>query len=296
MTVVANPDPVAAPGSPDPAAAAPAQPAAQPAAAAPQDFSWKTQLPTDLQNAPSLKAYPDTKEGFANAIKSHLSLEKLLGHEKAPIPKGKDDAEGRAAFNRAMGVPESADGYKLADANIPDSLKGFMIDKAKFAQIMHGRHATPDQAAELWKEYTDNMVGVYSQAEKAQRDKVTSGINMLRQEWGDAFQSNVDLGQKVLNLFAGDKEGNDHLTALLVGDPVGMKFLASIGKQFSENKIGDFKYQNYAMSPDDAQAEIEKIRQNPNHPYVNDKASPAERDRAIEYVNSLISIVNKGKR
>jgi hypothetical protein len=62
-----------------------------------------------------------------------------------------------------------------------------------------------------------------------------------------------------------------------------------LGDQFAENKIGDFKYQRHSMTPEEADREISAIRNDANHPYNNDKATQAERDRAIDYVNSLIS-------
>ena len=68
-----NPDP-GNPGNPDPAA----PPVNTPPPAA---FNWKAQLPADISNAPSMKKYEDTKDGFTEAVKSHLLLEKLLGYE-----------------------------------------------------------------------------------------------------------------------------------------------------------------------------------------------------------------------
>ena len=70
---------------------------------------------------------------------------------------------------------------------------------------------------------------------------------------------------------------------------MGIKFLAKIGEQFAENKIGDFKYQRHALTPEEIDREISSIRNDMNHPYNNEKLPRADRDKAIEYVNNLIA-------
>lgn len=283
-----NPDPAAPkPGNPDPNNPNPAP--------APAAFAWKTQLPTDLANAPSMLKFADTKEGFTEAVKSHLSLEKMLGHEKVPIPKGKDDVEARALFNKALGIPDKPDGYALPDIDTPDGVKGSMFDKQTFAKIVHDNNLTPEQAKNLYTSYVDMTKGVYAKAVQEHQTKVTNVINQLRSEWGDAYQSKVDLGQMVINKFAQTPEMNEYVTAVLLKDPQGIKFLATLGDQFAENKIGDFKYAQHSRTPEEAQKEVDAIRNDPKHPYNNDRAPQLERDAAIKYVNSLIQVTMQKK-
>lgn len=260
----------------------------------PESFSWKNRLMPDYANSPTIQLFPDTVEGFNDAVKSHLGLVRLVGNEKVPIPKGKDDVLAREVFNKALGVPDSPEGYALADVEIPESMKGLTFDKQAFAKTIHSQHLTPDQAKGLWENYTAMSKQTYDKALKEHQARITETTNALRQEWGDAYKSKVDLGQMVINKFSGlDKEMNDFITASLVSDPRGIKFLASIGDQFAENKIGDFKYQRHSLTPDEAQAEIDSIRRDPSHAYNNEKMSKAERDRAIDFVNSLLQVAKK---
>ena len=268
-----------------------ADPNAQQDAPAPkpvQQFSWKSQLAPDYAGSPTMTKFEDTKEGFNEAVKSHLLLEKLLGYEKVPIPKGKDDSAAWALFSKAMGIPDKADGYALPDVEIPESMKGMTFDKKKFAEIVHANKLTPEAAKGLWVAYTDMTKQSYAGAVKAQQDKMTGNINQLRGEWGDAYQSKIELGQMVINKFSENQETNDYITATLTKDPAGIRFLAKIGDQFAENKIGEFKYQRHSLTPEEAQREASAIRADANHPYNNEKAPQAERDRAIDYVNNLI--------
>ena len=257
--------------------------------------SWKTSLRTDLKDSPLLQKFEDTPEGFNKAFESHANLEKLLGHEKVPVPKGPEDTEGWARYSKAFGIPEKADGYKLDDVNLPDSMKGMTIDKAKFAEVVHANKLTPAQAQGLWKVYNDINAQTFTQHMKAQETKMNELVTSLKNEWGDAYNTNVQLGQSVINKFSDSQETNDYLTAALSQDARGIKFLAKLGEQFSENKVGEFTPRRFTNTPEQARNEIAKIMNDPSHPYTNPKATEADHQAAVQYVNSLRAVVVKGQ-
>jgi len=257
--------------------------------------SWKEGLGSDIKNSPLIQGYDDTAEGLNKAVTGYASLEKLLGHEKVPIPKGPDDVEGHARFAKAMGIPDKAEAYGLADADIPESMKGMSFDKKKFAEVVHSFKLTPDQAKGLWEAYTTMAKEAYGNAIREHDANMTKVVNEMRSEWGDAYDKNVDLGQLVINKFSGSQEIEDFVTSTLSKDPRGIKFLSKIGGQFAENKIGDFAHKSFSLTPEQAQGEIDKILNTPDHPYNNDKATEAERSRAIDYVNNLYATITKFK-
>jgi len=261
----------------------------------PSTFSWKSKLSPDVQKSPTMQKFDDSPEGLAKAVESHLSLEKLLGHEKVPVPKGADDKEGWSRFNKAFSIPEKADGYGLQDQKIPDSMKGMTFDKGRFAEVVHKYHLTPEQAKGLWNEYGSLSMGAYNKAIEQKKSDMARVVNELRTEWGDGYDGNVELGQTVISKFAGDKETEEFLNASLTSDPRFIKFLAKIGSQFAENKIGDFQYARFAKTPDQAMAEIDSILADPKHPYNDISRRQEERDRAIDYVNGLYAVVSKSQ-
>ena len=260
----------------------------------PAPGGWKSALRTDLKDSPLLQKFDDSPDGLNKAIESHANLEKLLGHEKVPIPKDVNDVEGWNRFSKAMGIPDKAEGYGLPDASLPEAMKGLAMDKQKFAEIVHAHKLTPSQAKGLWKVYNDINVESYNKAMGEQQKKITDTVNRLKGEWGDAYQTNVELGQMVINKFAEDQETNDYITAMLAQDARGVKFLAKIGDQFAENKVGEFSMKRFTLAPEQAREEWIKIVRDQNHPYNNSKASQKERDAAIDYVNSLIKTATRG--
>jgi len=262
-----------------------------------EGFSWKSKLGPDLMNAPTMQKFEDTPEGLTKAVTSHLELEKMLGHEKVPIPKGPDDKDGWSRFSKAMGIPDRAEQYGLADAEIPEGMKGMGFDKQKFADVVHSHKLTPGQAKGLWEAYTTTMKESYQKVMQEHQKNMVSVVNQMRSEWGDAYDTNVELGQMVINKFAGDKETEDYITAALAKDPRGIKFLAKVGGQFAENKIGNFQSARFSLSPDQAAEELSKMKNDMNGPYMNqmNKFSSQEHDRAMARANELIAIIKKAQ-
>jgi hypothetical protein len=283
--VVENPVTPEAPAAP--VSAVPATPATP--------TGWKSGIRTDLRDSPLLQKFDDSPAGLEKALESYGNLEKLLGHEKVPIPKDANDIEGWNRFSKAMGIPDKAEGYGLADAKLPESMKGMTLDKNKFAEIAHAHKLTPAQVKGLWDTYNQTQIDSYNKHMDGLQKNLEKTINTLKGEWGDTYATNIELGQQVINDFSADKEMNDFLTASLLQDPRGVKFLAKLGEQFAENKIGTFSAKRFTLAPEQAKEEWQKIVKDPNHPYNNDKASESERKTAVDYVNSLIATIKRAQ-
>lgn len=284
--------------APEPAPDPAPDPAPTPNPAPTPAPSWKGSLSPDIKNSPIVQKFGDDMTGLENMIKSHHELEKVFSsHEKVPIPKGPDDVDGWNIFSKALGIPNKADGYGLPDAELPESMKNITMDKNKFAEIVHAYKLTPSQAKGMWTEYQRLNIDVYNRTMQEHTEAINQAINSLRGQWGDAYETNVDLGQTVINKFSEDQDMNDFITAVMMKDARGIKFLSKIGDQFAENKIGEFQMKKFSLSPDDALEEINKIRTDPNGAYMNtnNKFSEKEHQAAVDRVNHLYVIANRGK-
>lgn len=264
-----------------------------------QPVGWKKSLSPDLQGAPFMSKFEDTQEGMLKAFESHANLEKLLGNEKVPIPKGPEDTEGWARYRTAMKVPDKPEGYALPDAKLPESLKGAAMDKGAFAKVMHANHATQAQATAMWNALQEANIGAYNKHLEGLQAGLDKTINILRQEWGNAYDANVQLGEAAIKHIAGDnKEMADFLSATLLKDPNGVRFLKKVGDHFAENKLGDFNVKRFAVSPEEAQAELNEMMNNIKGPYFNEgkSFSQAQQDAAIARANDLRAIIAKSKQ
>lgn len=262
----------------------------------PSGFNWKLELTEDLRNSPTLQKFGDDREGLVKAVESHLNLEKLLGHEKVPIPKDPNDTAAIKAFNKAMGVPDEPTGYKLDEVQFPSDLEGVGFDKGKFSDIVHKLGLSQKQAEGLWKDYTSTMVDQYQNAVRDYEGKMNEVSAKLREEWGDAYEANAKLADQVIEVFSQDKETSDYLANLLTKDPRAVKFLAKIGDQFSEHKIGQFQARAFSLTPAEAQRKLDEIRGDLTHPYWNEKEPQELRDEAMRQVLELEGVLHRAKR
>jgi len=192
-------------------------------------------------------------------------------------------------------VPDAAEQYGLPDATLPESMKDVTINKQEFAEVVHAHKLTPGQAKGLWEAYTQIVTDGYSKFMQSQESALQDNINVLKGKWGDSYDSNVEMGQMVINKFSNDQEMNDYLTATLTKDPRGIEFLSKIGSQFAENKIGEFRMNQFSLAPEQASEEIQKIVRDPKHPYNDPNATDSEHQAAVDYVNRLYSVANKAK-
>ena len=262
--------------------------------------AWKSSLRPDLANSPFAQKFDDTPDGLNKAMQSYGELEKLLGHEKVPIPKDVNDVEGWNRLSKALGVPDKAEGYGLADASIPKDLAdmGLTLNKNEFAEVMHAHKVPPATVKGIWDIYQKKAISAYQNAMQEQQKSLTTTINALRGEWGDAYDTNIELGQMVINKFSVDQGMNDYLTAVLSKDPRGIKFLAKIGDQFAENKVGEFQMKRFTLAPEQAMEEISNLKKDLDGPYHNMKGkfSDAEHQRAVDQVNGLMAAAIKGRQ
>ena len=263
-------------------------------------WGWKEKLSPDLKGSPLLSKFEDTPDGLGKAFSSHANLEQLLGHEKVPLPKDANDVEGWSRFNKAMGIPEKAEGYGLSEAKLPESMvkQGLTLNKTQFAEVMHKNNVHPSAVKGIWDTYQKLNVEAYNNAMTKHQEALTKTVNSLKSEWGETYQANVELGQTVINKFSADKETNDFITTVLSQDPRGIKFLARIGDQFAENKIPEFQTKRFATNPEEALEAATKLQRDLDGPYHNasGKYTAKEHDAAVEKVNSLLTLHMKAKR
>jgi len=275
---------------------------AQPEAPAPEQqaesqATWKEHLRSDLRNSPLSQKFDNDIDGLNKFAESYANLEKLLGHEKVPIPKGPDDVEGWTRYSKALGIPDKASGYSLPDPALPETLKNAAINKERFAEVVHAHKLTPSQAEGLWKSYNEINMDLYNRHVEGQKKNIADMVTRLKGEWGDTYDTNVELGQMVINKFSSDQEMNDYITAVLSQDPRGVKFLAKIGDQFAENKVGEFQMKRFSLAPDEAQSEIDKATADLDGPYMNHSGKFSEREHqaAMDRINHLRALIIKSR-
>lgn len=174
---------------------------------------------SDLKGYLQNKGWKDPSElavGYRN-------LEKLVGQDKLPMPKGADDKEGWDRVYDAMGRPKSAEEYKLP---VPDGDTGDFAKaaSAKFHEL--GISQTQANAlAEWWNGQQQNSLQAQQAQQQQLAQKSEQELAQVKQDWGAAYEENISLGKRAAQTFGLDQAKLDVI--ILLGqnlkDPAGMR-------------------------------------------------------------------------
>lgn len=172
------PDPAGLPSPP--ASPIPADPLAPAAAVDP----W-----AGVEDA-ELKAFVGTKTP-ADVAKELKAAQALIGKKAIGIPDANSTPEQQAAFHKARGVPETAEGYKFDDviAEITKDLPAGLITadperEKRFREFAKASNLAPGEARELIKRELSHEIETKkaSAAASAQLQQQTS--DLITQNWG----------------------------------------------------------------------------------------------------------------
>lgn len=244
---------------------------------------WTSSFEPDLRDNPTLQKY--TSQDAAN--RGHLEAVKAIGQDKMLKPKDADDTVAWGEMNKFLGVPDKGEGYNLESVEMPEGAGVF--NKGQFQDILKEANTPQASANSLWKSYTDSMKGAVSHAQEQLTGKTNEMIAGLKSEWGEAYNTQIDRGQAVIDTLAGSEDTANFLTAQLQGDARGMKFLAEIGAKFSESSIGGFQEKSsFTLTPLQAKEELATIKANPDYRSDNDRV----RKPMVERANELMRLAN----
>jgi len=245
-----------------PAAGAPA--AGTPAAGAPADpREW---LPEAYRGNPVFKDIADV----AGLAKAHDNAARLVGLDKGQVlrlPAAADAPEWGDVYAR-LGRPEKPEGYQLP--KLPGELVEGVEPAARAA--FHQLGLSAKQAAGVMEMY-GSQIGAAEQARVQRGDQLEQAVaSDLKREWGDAFEDKVHAANRAIAELGGNDLGRLLETTVMpdgtrMGQhPLLIRAFAAMGARLAEP--GDLRGGgggggSAAMTPADAQAEINRMRADP---------------------------------
>lgn len=239
-------------GNPAPAQDAGTETAAQQQAA---NTAWYDSISdADLKGYVQNKGWSDP----ADLAVGYRNLEKLLGGEKIPMPKGQDDAEGWQRVYDALGRPKSADDYKLP---VPDGFDPGFAKEA--ANQFHNLGLSAQQAQALTEWFNGTQTQAVEQFQQAQSAQAEAEIRELQREWGNAWEENVELGRRAAREFG---LSDDKLSAMegALGTKEMLEFMSRVGRGLIEHNFESGKTTTgFGMTPEAARQRVNALRQDP---------------------------------
>lgn len=167
---------------------------------------------------------------LVDALTAGNAAEKRLGvpaNEMIRLPTKPDDVEGLKAVYKALGAPDTPEGYKIDLKDATDADKAVVGDFAKF---MHEKGPFPPAALAAAAEFWHGKVIEQAAAEQAEAEAAQKASEAaLRQEWGGAYdQRKMEIG-KLLTDLGGEALAKElNADAVLGNSPELAKMLAKI--------------------------------------------------------------------
>lgn len=258
-----------------------------PAGTAPTD--WRSTLPQELQEDASIKKFTDV----SSMARAYVNAQKLIGGDKIPVPSKHATEEDWKQVYHKLGLPEKKEDYKVAKK------EGSMLDDQFLAQYVDKAYeygVLPQQAQKLAEWFDEANGQAMTQAQQQYEAKVAQGLEDLKKEWGEGYRKKMVGAFKVAEKFGGP-EFVDYLDKTKLGNDVNLiKFLS----KFADNAmaegsiIGADESAPGAMTPAEAQAEVNKIMANRQHPYYL-KAHPGHK-AAVDEVAQLFAQIKPDAR
>lgn len=197
MSEAPNPNPENTP-NPTPISGSEAAPNPTPAPEGGPAADWFADLPDDLKSQTIVTKH----KSMTDAVQALVAAERRLGvpaDQLLRVPTKPDDKEAYGAIYKALGAPETPDGYRLDLTGASDDDKETV---GEFTKAMHEAGPFPPaflQAATSW------FVAETAKAAEAQAAEdtaaATAAETALKGEWGAAYDTTVkEIGKLVTDL------------------------------------------------------------------------------------------------
>lgn len=242
---------------------------------------WLRSVDAGLQESPTLRKFHNV-EALA---KSYEHLQKSVGKDKYTVPDKHAAPEDWVSLFKTLGAPEDPKGYELkADEAVIQSEELEAISKGFVEAGLH-----PLQAEKILNWYQNYAKEQIQNFESQRATKLEESVGNLKKEWGVAYDKKIADAQNALKTVASEEEIAYIESSGLGNDPNLVKLFSKIHDKFlsEDDKAGKLDSNvggSGAMTPDQANSEINKILSDPKHPYhvkshANHKNAVAEVQR-----------------
>jgi len=228
---------------------------APPAVAGPGE--WQTHIPTEYK---AEKLWEPLKEKpLGDVLKGYAESQKLIGGA-VKIPGADATPEEKTAFNRKLGVPETADAYDLGPA-FKDVPADDPIAKS-FRSTAHQSGLTPSQVAAVTGFYQEMLAAGDTRIMQANEQ----GEKALKAEWGATYDHRASLAARAARQFGGDEIVSVLDGAGIGSHPAVVKMFEKLGREMAEDGAIVSDAQGI-VGPRAATTKINEILGNPKHAY-----------------------------
>jgi len=225
--------------------------AAVPASTAPADVNTTTEgtllsgAPTSTTSAPAAEAvgekpdwleakfWTDKGPNVEALAKSYDVAQRALGRKAQAVlpPTEKSTPEEVAEYRKAIGVPESPEGYNLKPEQLPDGVVWDDNVAKKAAELAH-KHHIPAAAMQEFMKFDMERAALMNQAAANMIEaQLESGREELKRVWGDKMPEKIELARRAAVTAGVDPSSQGFV------DPQVVKAIVGLAEKLSDDKL-----------------------------------------------------------
>jgi hypothetical protein len=251
----------------------------------PTQSTWKDSISEVYRSDPNIEKFTEIDA----LAKSYINATRMIGQDKMVVPnKNFTDDQWEEAYVK-MGRPESADKYTLdaKSETVPMDENAIKI----FSETSHKLGLNNKQAQGVLDFYKNNMEARTQQAKVDAETTQAQAKNVLRQEWGRDYDSNIAKAKSLATANLSPEIFEMQLAdGTALGDNVDViKGFAKIANMMSEDKILSTESENMDRA-EDIQTEIDQIMNDRAGPYYN-RTHP-DHDKMVQKVYTMREMLN----
>jgi hypothetical protein len=179
------------------------------------------------------KFWRNDKADVESLSKSYQGLEQLLGKKANAIvpPSEKSTPEEISAYRKAIGVPESPEGYNLKPEQLPEGVVWDESVAKRAAELAHKHNIPASAMSELMKFDMERAALMNQAAAQMIETQLETGRAELQKVWGDKMPEKIELARR-----AAVTAGVDPTSQGFV-DPQVVKAIVSLAEKLSDDKL-----------------------------------------------------------
>jgi hypothetical protein len=179
------------------------------------------------------KFWRDDKADTESLAKSYQGLEQLLGKKAQAVfpPNDKSTPEEVAAYRKAVGVPDSPEGYNLKPEKLPEGVNWDESVAKRAAELAH-KHNVPVSAMQEFMQFDMERAAMMQQAAAGMIDtQLESGRAELQKVYGDKFGEKIELARRAAVTAGVDPASHGFV------DPQVVKAIVTLAEKLSDDKL-----------------------------------------------------------
>ena len=179
------------------------------------------------------KYWRSDKIDVESLAKSHNGLAELLGKKAnaVPVPNEKSSPEEVAAYRKAIGVPESPEGYKLKPEQLPQGVTWDDSVAKRAAELAHKHNIPAAAMSELMKFDLDRAALMNQAAASMIETQLESGRAELQRVYGDKMPEKIELARRAAVTAGVDPSSQGFV------DPQVVKAIVSLAEKLSDDRL-----------------------------------------------------------